>query len=252
MTFAWMVSQCTNWRRQSGLHASHQIQFCLTQFLCVSIFVIVAAVDIYRWIRINYRFAILAKRSSHPEGAAEFSPYFFFVRSLAMTKKHSHRTPTEDIAKDERTKTHYLTDFYLFVFFFSLFSLLFSSSLLHHSSWHAVNGKFYYPSGKIECNEPIEVVSYKIGVCKVSAKGKDCKTTFQKLGFNGKTSVVLCKPKTGRMHQIRVHLQFLGKWYNFFLSLALLCLPHSHFGLSACINECKKISVESRKQTPMR
>lgn len=66
-------------------------------------------------------------------------------------------------------------------------------------------------SESIECKEPIEVVSYKIGVCKVSPKGKDCTTTFQKLGFNGKTSVVLCKPRTGRMHQIRVHLQFLGK-----------------------------------------
>uniref|UniRef100_A0A1A9W0P6 Pseudouridine synthase RsuA/RluA-like domain-containing protein n=1 Tax=Glossina brevipalpis TaxID=37001 RepID=A0A1A9W0P6_9MUSC len=62
----------------------------------------------------------------------------------------------------------------------------------------------------IECTEPIEVVSYKIGVCKVSPKGKDCTTTFQKISFNGQTSVVLCKPLTGRMHQIRVHLQYLG------------------------------------------
>ncbi|XP_031617525.1 RNA pseudouridylate synthase domain-containing protein 2-like isoform X1 [Contarinia nasturtii] len=67
-----------------------------------------------------------------------------------------------------------------------------------------------FPDGIIECKEPIEVVSYKIGVCKVSPKGKDCMTIFQKLGYNGKTSVVLCKPRTGRMHQIRVHLQFLG------------------------------------------
>ncbi|XP_044727223.1 RNA pseudouridylate synthase domain-containing protein 2-like isoform X3 [Chrysoperla carnea] len=71
-----------------------------------------------------------------------------------------------------------------------------------------VEGEF--PEGIIECKEPIEVVSYKIGVCKVSPKGKDCVTIFQKLGFNGKTSIVLCKPKTGRMHQIRVHLQYLG------------------------------------------
>ncbi|KAM7353965.1 pseudouridylate synthase RPUSD2-like isoform 2-T4 [Cochliomyia hominivorax] len=67
-----------------------------------------------------------------------------------------------------------------------------------------------FPEGIIECNEPIEVVSYKIGVCKVSPKGKDCTTTFQKIAYNGKTSVVLCKPLTGRMHQIRVHLQYLG------------------------------------------
>lgn len=60
------------------------------------------------------------------------------------------------------------------------------------------------------CSESIEVVSYKIGVCKVSEKGKDCLTSFKRLSFNGKTSVVLCKPQTGRMHQIRVHLQYLG------------------------------------------
>uniref|UniRef100_A0A182QC43 Pseudouridylate synthase RPUSD2 n=1 Tax=Anopheles farauti TaxID=69004 RepID=A0A182QC43_9DIPT len=71
-----------------------------------------------------------------------------------------------------------------------------------------VEGEF--PEGIIECKEPIEVVSYKIGVCKVSPKGKECTTTFQKLGFNGNSSVVLCKPLTGRMHQIRVHLQYLG------------------------------------------
>ncbi|XP_023031362.1 RNA pseudouridylate synthase domain-containing protein 2 [Drosophila willistoni] len=67
-----------------------------------------------------------------------------------------------------------------------------------------------FPDGIVECKEPIEVVSYKIGVCKVSPRGKDCTTTFQKLSQNGKTSVVLCKPLTGRMHQIRVHLQYLG------------------------------------------
>ncbi|XP_072378716.1 pseudouridylate synthase RPUSD2-like isoform X3 [Diabrotica undecimpunctata] len=67
-----------------------------------------------------------------------------------------------------------------------------------------------FPDEVIECNQPIEVVSYKIGVCKVSPKGKDCITVFQKLGYNGHTSVILCKPKTGRMHQIRVHLQYLG------------------------------------------
>nr|CAD7568911.1 unnamed protein product [Timema californicum] len=67
-----------------------------------------------------------------------------------------------------------------------------------------------FPNEIIECQEPIEVVSYKIGVCKVSPKGKTCTTTFQKLGFNGKTSIISCKPHTGRMHQIRVHLQYLG------------------------------------------
>jgi len=71
-----------------------------------------------------------------------------------------------------------------------------------------VEGEF--PTNPITCKEPIEVVSYKIGVCKVSSNGKDCHTDFQKLSYNGRTSVVLCKPRTGRMHQIRVHLQYLG------------------------------------------
>ncbi|XP_036318482.1 RNA pseudouridylate synthase domain-containing protein 2-like [Rhagoletis pomonella] len=71
-----------------------------------------------------------------------------------------------------------------------------------------VEGNF--PDGIIECKEPIEVVSYKIGVCKVSPNGKDCSTSFEKICYNGSTSVLLCKPLTGRMHQIRVHLQYLG------------------------------------------
>lgn len=71
-----------------------------------------------------------------------------------------------------------------------------------------VEGEF--PDEVIECNEPIECISHKVGFCKVDPKGKECLTLFQKLSYNGKTSVVLCKPITGRMHQIRVHLQFLG------------------------------------------
>ncbi|XP_065202693.1 uncharacterized protein LOC135833021 isoform X2 [Planococcus citri] len=73
-----------------------------------------------------------------------------------------------------------------------------------------VEGRF--PSEKIVCEEPIEVVSYKIGVCKVSKNGKSCSTTFQILFYDesNNTSVVLALPHTGRMHQIRVHLQYLG------------------------------------------
>ena len=66
-----------------------------------------------------------------------------------------------------------------------------------------------------ECSQPVEVVSYKIGVCKVSSHGKECRTEFERMSYNGSTSVVLCRPFTGRMHQIRVHLQYLGKLIQF-------------------------------------
>ncbi|KAI2804200.1 hypothetical protein RDWZM_007693 [Blomia tropicalis] len=71
-----------------------------------------------------------------------------------------------------------------------------------------VSGEF--PEGTIECEQPIETISHKIGICIVSSKGKSCKTTFKRINYNGVSSTVLCYPITGRMHQIRVHLQYLG------------------------------------------
>ncbi|XP_073233770.1 pseudouridylate synthase RPUSD2-like [Porites lutea] len=71
-----------------------------------------------------------------------------------------------------------------------------------------VQGEF--PSEIVDCQEPIMVESHKIGICRVSANGKPCRTVFTRIHFNGKSSVVKCVPYTGRMHQIRVHLQWLG------------------------------------------
>ncbi|XP_069805831.1 pseudouridylate synthase RPUSD2 [Dendropsophus ebraccatus] len=67
-----------------------------------------------------------------------------------------------------------------------------------------------FPEETVTCEEPILVVSYKIGVCRVHPKGKASKTVFQRLSYNGRSSVVKCFPYTGRTHQIRVHLQYLG------------------------------------------
>lgn len=41
-------------------------------------------------------------------------------------------------------------------------------------------------------------------------KGKPACTKFTRISTNGTYSVVLCKPITGRTHQIRVHLQYTG------------------------------------------
>ncbi|XP_028409988.1 RNA pseudouridylate synthase domain-containing protein 2-like [Dendronephthya gigantea] len=71
-----------------------------------------------------------------------------------------------------------------------------------------VQGEF--PSDKIDCCEPIGVISHKIGVCRVHGDGKSCRTVFTRESFDGTNSIVKCRPSTGRMHQIRVHLQWLG------------------------------------------
>ncbi|XP_072024531.1 uncharacterized protein [Amphiura filiformis] len=79
---------------------------------------------------------------------------------------------------------------------------------LHKVYLCKVNGEF--PSEPIECSEPIFTVSHKIGVCRVSPEGKPSKTLFQRVSYDGETSIIKCLPHTGRMHQIRVHLQYLG------------------------------------------
>lgn len=49
-------------------------------------------------------------------------------------------------------------------------------------------------SEEVLCEEPIKVVSHKIGVCRVSKnEGKPCKTVFKRLTYDGKTSIVKSK-----------------------------------------------------------
>lgn len=86
--------------------------------------------------------------------------------------------------------------------------------------------------GIVKCEEPILQISPILGLNRARASGKSAKTLFRRIAFhpparkesdttgeamNGAAdvedegySIVHCLPLTGRTHQIRVHLQFLG------------------------------------------
>ncbi len=72
-----------------------------------------------------------------------------------------------------------------------------------------VKGKF--PLGEVIVEKPLITLEPRLGLNKIDEEnGKEAKTIFKRLSFDGETSIVKCKPLTGRTHQIRVHLQYLG------------------------------------------
>lgn len=100
-----------------------------------------------------------------------------------------------------------------------------------------------FPEGDVVCDQPIMQISPKLGLNRARASGKAARTVFRRLAFypdaqandgiinkpkdivterdkirdsgmswKGKRgySIVRCLPLTGRTHQLRVHLQYLG------------------------------------------
>ena len=81
--------------------------------------------------------------------------------------------------------------------------------------------KSEFPEGEVICEQPILQISPKLGLNRVRANGKEARTVFRRLAYypapatNGTRSregysIVSCLPLTGRTHQLRVHLQYLG------------------------------------------
>lgn len=71
-----------------------------------------------------------------------------------------------------------------------------------------VSGEF--PQERMVCSQPIKQLAHTVNLNYVHGEGKLCTTIFDRLSFNGQTSVVKCQPLSGRTHQIRVHLRYLG------------------------------------------
>ncbi|KIO28870.1 hypothetical protein M407DRAFT_71186 [Tulasnella calospora MUT 4182] len=69
-----------------------------------------------------------------------------------------------------------------------------------------------FPEEETTVDQPMLSVDRQMGLNAVHPQGKEAITVFKRLFYDEKTntSVVHCRPLTGRTHQIRVHLQHIG------------------------------------------
>ncbi|KAK7678627.1 hypothetical protein QCA50_018350 [Cerrena zonata] len=74
-----------------------------------------------------------------------------------------------------------------------------------------------FPVGDENCeltvDKPLTTINPKLGFNQVDLEnGKEALTVFKRISYDVKTntSIVKCRPLTGRTHQIRVHLQYIG------------------------------------------
>ena len=67
-------------------------------------------------------------------------------------------------------------------------------------------------SSCVEVDAKVETVDAQNGIRKVTATGKSSQSRFRLLAFDSASdsSLIACAPLTGRGHQLRVHLQWLG------------------------------------------
>jgi 23S rRNA-/tRNA-specific pseudouridylate synthase len=64
----------------------------------------------------------------------------------------------------------------------------------------------------LQVDAPIETVDPANGIRRITAKGKSSSSLFKILSYDAETdtSIISCRPLTGRSHQLRVHLEWLG------------------------------------------
>ena len=48
-------------------------------------------------------------------------------------------------------------------------------------------------SGPVECDKPLDILSHKLGIFKVCSSGKEAKTRFQRMSYDGEYSIIKCK-----------------------------------------------------------